>query len=281
MLLYARVGVPRCSQAGSCSFRFFDILMGAKLMLCFLAVFSNEINILGSVFVLGPCVGGDHLVRKTLISFFDVMPFGCSVLIRASAIYAHVGRILLSDMYELSHVISMAWFLLAMSRRFIPPSFCGLYSLFRSILGVDPSQMKFLIILIIAFSMFFGMPCAFVRNCVIPPTVICIIRRLPFREGLPSFHRSSVFEILSSVGSHVAAFSTLFPIHAPRVRIGWPSAAILICGFHGVSFSFSFLSFRIFCLACSVPIGRISVFSRLNFAPDASHQVFSISCRVS
>jgi len=56
----------------------------------------------------------------------------------------------------------------------MPPRSFGAYSLLMPIVGgaVDSSQMNEQIILTSASSIWRGIPCAFVRNCVIPPANI-------------------------------------------------------------------------------------------------------------
>jgi hypothetical protein len=88
-----------------------------------------------------------------------------------------------------------------------------------------------------------------------------------------------VFSILSMIGSHGVALSRLFPIHAPRDLTGVPSHAILIKASYGWSSSLSFLVSANCSLWDLVPISKISVFSKLNLAPDAMHQCFKMSYR--
>src|ERR1700761_2636455 len=90
------------------------------------------------------------------------------------------------------------------------------------------------------------------------------------------------FLILSTIVSHGVMSLTLFPIHAPSRRVASLSRAILILLSRGVvSFGFIFLEATIDDLCVAEPIGTISVFSMLNFAPDASHQFFNISSTLS
>lgn len=46
----------------------------------------------GIFLVLGPLVGGDHVVRKALRSFVDLIPEGRRQLMIASKMKVHVGR---------------------------------------------------------------------------------------------------------------------------------------------------------------------------------------------
>ena len=73
----------------------------------------------------------------------------------------------------------------------------------------------------------------------------------------------------------------MFLIQAPRILVGWPSGAIWMPSANGVSSGCRqrVSSTQFWCSA--VPIGMISVFSRLNLAPEAVHQVLSRCSRVS
>lgn len=90
----------------------------------------------------------------------------------------------------------------------------------------------------------------------------------------------SLFSILTRIDSKEVACSTSLPTHAPSVHIRFPSLAMFTMSCRGSSMSFSFHC----CTTCSlwslVPIGRISVFSKLNFAPDAIHQSFRMSSKL-
>ena len=74
------------------------------------------------------------------------------------------------------------------------------------------------------------MPCAFVRNCVIPATTICIINLFMSRVGFKQAHLSRVAFILSVMGDQGCASSSLLPIQAPRTLVAVPSMAILMLG---------------------------------------------------
>ena len=173
--------------------------------------------------------------------------------------------------------------------RFRPPSSIGLCRTSRASLGEESfSHMKSHIILVMAFSMCLGIPCAFIRNWVCPPTITWIIFALPIMVGFDFPHLPRFLCILSRVISHSAVLLALFPIQAPRDLIASLSFAILILGFSGLASSWSTLHFVRICLLCSLdPIGIISVFSMLNFAPDTLHQslrmawaVFSLSSQL-
>lgn len=82
--------------------------------------------------------------------------------------------------------------------------------------------------------MLIGIPCAFVRNCVIPPTIIWMINFFPSREGCPILHLLRLFSIFVSVGSQDAVCSVSLPIQAPSDLIGLPSLAILTWSCHGL-----------------------------------------------
>jgi hypothetical protein len=94
-----------------------------------------------------------------------------------------------------------------------------------------------------------------------------------FRKS-KSISKLTLIPILNyPIGVHGWAWSTSFLIQAPSMRVGWPSSAILISGARGGSSGW-ILQVCVSCSLCSfVPIGMISVFSRLNFAPEALHQV--------
>ena len=83
--------------------------------------------------------------------------------------------------------------------------------------------------------------------------------------------------ILSRTVVHGWASSILFPIQVPRMQVGWPSVAIQIPGGRGGSSGCICHEWITLCLCVSVPMDIISVFSRLNFAPDARHH-FSRTC---
>ena len=84
------------------------------------------------------------------------------------------------------------------------------------------------------------------------------------------------------IGSHGVSSSELFPIHAPKILMDSPSLVILICSSRWLQSSwFIFLVVATWALCCLVPKGIISVFSMLNFVPEALHQLFRISCMVS
>ena len=81
----------------------------------------------------------------------------------------------------------------------------------------------------------------------------------------------------STIGSQGSAAFVLFPIHAPRHRTACPSSAMWMSWWRGGSLLLIFCVVQILSLCSRVPIGIISVFSRLNFAPDARHQLVRIS----
>lgn len=144
---------------------------------------------------------------------------------------------------------------------------------------VLPSHMNCLMHFVSAVSTGFGMPCALVKNCVIPPTTIWTMSRLPSSVGWPKFHRVRFCSIFVSTGSQGAAWSSSFPTQAPRVLMGLPSLAILTWSDQGSSSSLNFLLITTDARCAGEPIGRISVFSRLNLAPDARHQDWRMSSR--
>ena len=177
----------------------------------------------------------------------------------------------------------MASFLVATLSRPIPPFFRGCCSCLRLRLGGarPPSQMKSHISLVRVFSIWGGMPCALVRNWVIPPIVIWSISRLASRVGWDALHWLRLILILSMMGDHGCEAFTLLPIQAPRHLVVWPSSAILIPSVRGASCGCIFQVCSMLCRCSGVPSGIISVLLRLNFAPEARHQVVRMCCRVS
>jgi len=100
---------------------------------------------------------------------------------------------------------------------------------------VDSSQIKERIIFTRASSIWLGIPCAFVRNWVIPPANICTMCHFASRVGCPLLQRWSVVLTLSRIGSQGVTSFTSFPIHAPRFLTAFPSLVILTsCGRGGV-----------------------------------------------
>ena len=141
--------------------------------------------------------------------------------------------------------------------------------------------MKFLIIFSKTSSIQLGMPCTFVRNCVVPPTTICIISLFLSSIGCPWLHLLRLFCILSSSGSHGAVSLVLFPIHALRDCTALPSADMCTELWSDSLSGCSRLVFRTLSWYCVVPIGMISVFVVLNFTPDIVHYLDRMSCRSS
>lgn len=242
-LWYVFGGAPRCSQASIWFFSWWDSFRVAKLTLCLRADDNMLVMILGSRFTLFPLEGGSQEVRKAVISLLSLMPLGFSVFMIASAVYAHAGLDLVRSIYSLIHVISIALFLVLMFRRSRPPSLMGCS---RRAMPIGEflrsSHMKVRIVFFNTVSIDLGIPCAFVRNWVIPPTTIWTISLFPSSDGWHRFHRFSVFSILPRTGSQVVTLFISFPIHAPSVLIGFPSLAMRICSVHGLSWALSFLS---------------------------------------
>lgn len=263
---------------GSCCFSVLDNLFGAKVSFASFAVFRSEITQKGSWDARGPRVGGDHVIRGNVGGLGGIS--GWSVLTIASIRKAHLGLFVERSRYFFSLIRSIALFLACRFSRLIPPSSIGVYSLAMLIIGgAKDSHMNSQMIFTRAVSMCFGMPCAAVRNCVIPPANICVIWRFASRVGWPLFHRFRVALTLSSIGSHGSAALALFPIHAPRQRTVFPSWAIFIVWERGRSFRVIFLEEHTLSQCSSVPMGIISVFSRLNLAPEAVHHLDRMFCR--
>ncbi len=278
-LVRGRGSALRWYHAGRCARMSLESLMAAKLALYFHAVLSILAMSFPSVTVLGPRVGGFHDCREQFVRATLEVPGGAAAVMMMSVTAAQVGRLVVKFRYCLSHIISIASFLALIFRIFSPPSLIGRCSVSIAMRGAfSPSHMRVLIILMMASSMWVGIPCAFVRNCVWPPIIAWIISRFPYSVGCMFSHLLILAFILSNIGSHGAALFTLFPIHAPRILTASPSLAIVTLSSRGLlSSTLIFLVVMILCLCASVPIGIILVFSMLNFAPDTWHQLVRMS----
>ena len=143
---------------------------------------------------------------------------------------------------------------------------------------VFSSQMKFCIISIRASSIILGMPWALVKNWVYLPMIIWMISFWPSKVGCNLLNLVSDLLILSIIGSQGAIASASLPSQAPRILTTLWSFAILIL----VSRGYCSLMFRCCVSVILVQwagelIGMISVFSILNFTPDAKHHSLRIS----
>ena len=267
-------------HVGSWARRFGDRHMAARFMWCFFAIFSILIMLLSRSASLGPFVRGCQDWRKALIRARHEVPGGAVALITRSVILAHVGRVGDTFKYSFSQVISITSFWAWRSRRFRPPCLIGLYRVSRVILGEESSShIKSCRIFVRAFSMAIGMPCAFVRNCVWPLTIVWIIIFLPWRVGQVWHHLPRALWILSRIGSQGVRLLVWFPIHVPRERMAFLSLAMCIWLFSGVwSRGFTFHIAMTVGLCSSMPIGIISVFSILNFVPETLHHWLRILC---
>lgn len=87
------------------------------------------------------------------------------------------------------------------------------------------------------------------------------------------FHLRSLDSIFSTMGDQTDGSCTLFPSHAPSMRIAWPSRAIRTSGGNATDVMFSFEDVISDCRYSGVPTGIISVLSMLNLAPEAQHHV--------
>ena len=123
-----------------------------------------------------------------------------------------------------------------------------------------------------ADSISFGMFWAFVRNCVIPPANICTMYPFASNDGDALFHLFKVLLTLSRTGFHGIHSLKSLPIQAPRHLTGCPSAAMWISGWRGGSEGWIHHVETTLALCSVLPIGTISVFSRLKHAPEARHQ---------
>lgn len=156
-----------------------------------------------------------------------------------------------------------------MSSRFQPPSSIGAYtvSLLTLILFLSP-QRNFHVHCSRHFSTLGGMPCTFVRYCVIPLTTISMIRWHPSIVGCPSSHLLRFSSIVSRVHVHTSTCLMPFPTHAPRVCTASPSLATLMSS--GIwelvmSGPAKFRWWQIASRCEGVPIGSISVFFYVEF----------------
>lgn len=131
-----------------------------------------------------PLVWGFHICRKVFVLAFWRVSLGAAASIRISVIFAHIGQVLDGLRYDLSHIISMASFHEARSRRLRPPSSMGQYRVSSMIFGMLLSfHMKFLMIFVSAVSIWFGISWAIVRYWVKPPIIIWAIGFLPLSVG--------------------------------------------------------------------------------------------------
>jgi hypothetical protein len=146
--------------------------------------------------------------------------------------------------------------------------------------GLLSSHMKFLTMHCRDISMSGGIPCALVRNWVIPPTIICTMRRRASRVGFVVAQERSDCCIRSIFVDQTCVGLVSFPIQVPRILVGWPSSAIQILSVSRESFGCGQRVLRTLSRCGFGPIGMISVFSRLNLAPDAVHQVSRMFSRV-
>ena len=130
-----------------------------------------------------------------------------------------------------------------------------------------------------ADSISFGMFWAFVRNCIIPPANICTMYPFASSDGDALLHYFNVLLTLSITGFHGVHSLKSLPIQAPRHLTGCPSTAMRIFGWRGGSEGWTHLVETTLALCSILPIGTISVFSRLKRAPEARHQRESIHWR--
>jgi hypothetical protein len=140
--------------------------------------------------------------------------------------------------------------------------------------------METLISFVSASLICFAIPCASARNCERPPTIAYTIRRfpslVPSGVGCTDFHLSRCLYTASLTVSQGRCSCVLFPIHAPSECIASPSFMMWTSSRVVRSFGFSFLKRITLFLWFLVPIGIISVFSLLNFAPDTPHNLSSV-----
>lgn len=134
------------------------------------------------------------------------------------------------------------------------------------------------IILFSSLSTDFGMPCALVRYWVYPPSTEFAALQRPWMVGFSFSHRLRAALIFSMVGFHISSSLMLCPKKAPRIQTGSPSLEIWISsGMVSVWLSPILWVECILSLCSAQPRGIITVFSILNFAPEALHHIVSIS----
>ena len=282
VLWYSHGGTPIWNHAGICRFRLLESFLGAKVRLNFFAVWSSVVSGRGVCFPFHQGrPDGRRVVRKVCMSFCFVIPSMFMQFIIVSIAKVQVGRLRDLSVYDFSHVSSIAWFLALRSRRLIPPFVLGFVRLLRLIPGgvLFPFQRKSRVIDWRVLVTVCGIPCALVWNCVMPPITICTISLFTSRVGLARAHLFMVSLILSIMGDQGWASSILLPIQAPRTWVAFPSVAILMPRGRGGSSGWICRVWDILPWCVSVPIAMISVFSRLNFAPDARHHFFRIFSR--
>ncbi|KAF9783299.1 hypothetical protein BJ322DRAFT_1069956 [Thelephora terrestris] len=193
--------------------------------------------------------------------------------------YAHFGRSSPMLRYCLTHIRSIASFLLIMFITFLPPLPGSCARSLIAIVALSFPHTNSWIALWISFCTVSGIPWALVRNCVFPPATICTIRRLPSKVGYRASHRLKSFLIVSTIFFHGSSGFSLFPTHAPRILVASLSPAMWIdVGTLSPATFITLVSARVWRYS-AVPIGIISVFSTLNFAPDTSHHSSSMPIR--
>src|SRR5882762_434391 len=208
------------------------------------------------------------------------------LVMKASAMYAQSGRFFLGLRNFFIHIVCIASSRVSIFGMFKPPLFLGAVVAFHSIYPFGLlSHRKFLICEFILVRISFGMPFTVARKRALDCISAFRSSSFPLYEGCVFDHESITSFCFSSIVYHCGRVSISLPIRAPSVRMEAPSGMIV------TSFSMELWGlspmhrvFITFCLKFFVPIGRYSVFSRLNFAVDAQQNVFMIrfsACRSS
>jgi len=133
---------------------------------------------------LGPLCGMVHVCKKGLFIASSTNLGGAVASIVWSVMATQECCMGEKLRYNFSHMILIASFLDSMSRIFRPPSLIGYCRVCAAILGLDSlPHRKSLINLVNAFSISCGIPWAFIRNWVWPPTMAWMTSHFLFRVG--------------------------------------------------------------------------------------------------
>ena len=150
---------PICSHAGIASFRFFVILIGAKVAAYVFAAFSIRIVSSPNFSARLPLVGADHVCRKGFPFASSGRFFGAVSFISTSVMYAHVGLFVFLLRYSFRHISSIASFLCLRFSSSMPPLSVRSCSAGSASLGFGVlSHIKFLIMFVSVSVMLSGIP---------------------------------------------------------------------------------------------------------------------------
>lgn len=139
---------------------------------------------LPNFFALFPLVGTFHFCRNVFCLASRWTFTGARSFIRVSVNLAHIGLVGFALRYSFSHTSLMVSFLFLRLSSSIPPDSHFMCRESRASLGVTFfPHMKDLIRPIRVSLTWLGIPWAFVRNWVQPPTMICARSLFPLRDG--------------------------------------------------------------------------------------------------